>query len=140
MPSAQEGVQYSYEWQDVPAGASVPPGMAYTLPLEEGEARQARIPPSWQLQLWSKKADAFYRITVHRTWTIAQVEAALEAQGPSLPQSMQRNWGPVKLGSAATASCPRSTPLEQSLTVETSHLFNLKQAKAVVLLHEEDLK
>jgi hypothetical protein len=35
MPAGQR--QYSYEWQEVPAGASVPPGMAYTLPLEEGQ-------------------------------------------------------------------------------------------------------
>ena len=29
-------VEYSYEWQKVPAGASVPPGMA-KVPLEEGQ-------------------------------------------------------------------------------------------------------
>ncbi len=138
-PRAQEAVLYSYEWQDVPEGASVPPGMAYTLPLAEGEARQARIPPAWQLQLWSEQADAFYRVTVQRAWTIAQVEAALEAEGPSLPQSMQRKWGPVKLASAATAACPGLSPLAQGLTVETSQLFNLKQAGALVLLHEQDL-
>ena len=139
MPSAHDGLKYSYEWQEVPPGASVPPGMAYTLPLE-GEARRVRIPPLWQLQLWSEKADAFYRITVQRTWTIAQVEAALEVEGPSLPKSMQQKWGPVKLASTAAAGCLGPTLLPQGLTVETSQLFNLKQAGALVLLYEQDLK
>jgi hypothetical protein len=138
MPSAQDGLQYSYEWQEVPAGASVPPGMAYTLPLE-GQARRVRIPTSWQLQLWSEKADAFYRITVQRAWTIAQVEAALEAEGPSLPKSMQRKWGAVKLASTAAPGCPGPILLPQGLTVETSQLFNLKQTGTLVLLHEQDI-
>jgi hypothetical protein len=58
-------LEYGYEWQIVPSGSSVPPNMQYTLPLE-GQPRQARIAPEWQLQLWSEPAGAFYRLYVRR--------------------------------------------------------------------------
>jgi hypothetical protein len=132
---AEAAVEYSYEWQEVPAGASVPPGMAYTLPLE-GQPRRARIPPCWQLQLWSEKADAFYRIKVEREWTVSEVEAALLTEGPSLPRSLQRDWGPVTL--AVTGGAGRPRRLARELTVEGSRLFNLKQAGQLVLLYESD--
>ena len=77
VPVLSEPV-YSYEWQDVPAGASVPPGMAYTLPLG-GQTRRARIPPQWRLQLWSEALQEFYRLDVQRTSTIALVERELAA-------------------------------------------------------------
>ena len=60
------------------------------------------------------------------------------AEGPSLPQSMQRNWGAVQLASTATVGCLCPTPLDGGLTVETSRLFNLKQSGALVLLHKQD--
>ena len=94
----------------------------------EGRARQARIPPQWQLQLWSEPADAFYRISVRRTQTVAQVEAVLVAEGPSLPKSMQRDWGLVQLGVQGGGR------LDPGLTVESSRLFHLKQDGQLELL------
>ena len=63
------------------------------------------------------------------------MEAALVAEGPSLPQSMQRDWGAVGL---ATTHSGGSEPvsLEQELTAETSRLFQLNQDVALVLLHK----
>ncbi len=72
---------------------------------------------TWQC---SEKAEAFYRVEVARFQTIAAVEAALERAGPSLPLSMQRDWGAVRLGA-------RGVALPRELTVEKARLFQLKQ-------------
>ena len=42
----------SYQWQFIPEGVTgVPPGLQVDLPLD-GRQKRARIPPTWQLQVW----------------------------------------------------------------------------------------
>ena len=113
--------EFDYEWKELPPHMPVPPGLEYRLALDGGPT-YARIAFKWQLQLWSETADAFYRIEVWRRQTIGEVEAALEHTGPSLPQSMQRDWGAVRLG-------VRGAALPRELSVEQARLFQLYQEK-----------
>ena len=48
-----------YEWQELPEGVSVPPGLDIEMPLD-GKPRQARIPPRWQLKV-STAEHGFWR-------------------------------------------------------------------------------
>ena len=119
-------LEFDYEWKELPPHMVVPPGLEYQMSMNGGPKR-ARIASKWQLQLWSDVADAFYRVEVTRFQTIADVEAALERTGPSLPQSMQRDWGAVRLGD-------RGVALSRKLTVEEARLFQLKQEKRLELM------
>jgi hypothetical protein len=66
---------------------------------------------------------------------VSQVEAALLAEGPSLPRSNPRDWEPVTLAVMADgAEQPRR--LARRLTVEQSRLFHLKEAKQLALLYK----
>ena len=113
-------LEFDYEWKELPPDMAVPACLEYQLSLGSAPTL-ARIAPKWQLQLWSEKADAFYRVEVARFQTIAAVEAALERAGPSLPLSMQRDWGAVRLEA-------RGVALPRELTVEKARLVQLKQA------------
>jgi hypothetical protein len=119
-------LEFDYEWKELPPHMHVPPGLEYKMSLDGG-SKHARIAPTWQLQLWSEPADAFYRVEVTRSQTIAAVEAALERTGPSLPPSMQRDWGSVRLGT-------RGVALSRELTVEETRLFQLKQERHLELM------
>eukprot|EP01043_Picozoa_sp_COSAG02_P027950 COSAG02_NODE_1671_length_11389_cov_24.192826_4_plen_159_part_00 len=119
-------LEFDYEWKDLPPHMVLPAGMEYQMSMDGGPKR-ARIALKWQLQLWSAVADAFYRVEVTRFQTIADVEAALERTGPSLPQSMQRDWGAVRLAT-------RGVALSRRLTVEEARLFQLKQEKQLELM------
>ena len=119
-------LEFDYEWKDLPPDMVAPPGMEYQKSMDGGPNR-ARIPSKWQLQLWSAAADAFYRVEVTRFQTIADVEAALERTGPSLPRSMQRDWGAVRLAT-------RGFVLQRRLTVEQARLFQLKEEKQLELM------
>ena len=119
-------LEFDYEWKELPPHMAVPPGLEYKLSLDGGP-KQARIAHKWQLQLWSEPADAFYRVEVTRFQTIAAVEAVLERTGPSLPRSMQRDWGAVRIGA-------RGVALSRELTVEEARLFQLKQEQHLELM------
>jgi len=54
-----------YEWQELPEGVSVPPGLDIEMPLD-GKPRQARIPPRWQLKV-STAEHGFWRHEVTRS-------------------------------------------------------------------------
>ena len=124
----------SYEWKEIPPGMEVPPNLEYEMSLA-GAPNRARIAFTWQLQLWSATADAFYRVEVTRTQTVAEVQTALAQVGPSLPQSIKqsRDWGPVWLGAHGTA-------LPRELSVEQARLFELNQEKQLVFMTEEELE
>jgi hypothetical protein len=67
---------------------------------------------------------------------VSEVEAALFAEGPSLPSSLQCDWGPVTLAVMADGA-GRPRRLAQELTVEGSRLFHLKQAGQLVLQYKD---
>lgn len=125
---ASTNLEFDYEWKELPPNVAVPAGLEYKMPLDGGP-NLARVAPKWQLQLWSEPADAFYRVEVSRFQTIAAVEAALEHTGPSLPQSMQQDWGAVRLGA-------RGVALSRELTVEEARLFQLKQEQHLELISD----
>ena len=55
----------TYEWQHVPADGELPGGLDIELPLDDGP-RRARIPPSWQWQVWLGQAHGYLRTNVQR--------------------------------------------------------------------------
>jgi hypothetical protein len=67
---AAGGYVATYEWQALPDGAVVPPGLDIDLPLDGGP-RRARIPPRWQLKLWLNDEVGYWRIDVTRDTEVA---------------------------------------------------------------------
>ena len=64
----------SYEWCELPEDINVPAGLDIELPLD-GAARRARIPPSWQLRLWTDDEHGYWRQEVTRSTTGLELRA-----------------------------------------------------------------
>ena len=75
-------LEFDYEWKEILPGMAVPPSLEYQLSLGKAPTL-ARIAPKWQLQLWSEKADAFYRVEVARFQTIAAVKRLWSERAPA---------------------------------------------------------
>ena len=105
-----------YEWQELPEGVSVPPGLDIEMPLD-GKPRQARIPPRWQLKV-STAEHGFWRHEV------TKLSSALE-----LRQSAATHVG-LPLDAVLLRFAGAS--VEDSATVEELGLFGRERELLVV--------
>ena len=67
----------TYDWQPVESWQSVPPGMEVQLPLNgTGTTKVARIPPSWQLQVFIEPNVGFLRVDVTAATKLGEIRSA----------------------------------------------------------------
>ena len=73
-----------YDWQYLPAGADIPPGLEIRMPLDGGRPA-ARIPQRWQMQVWLEESGIYHRQDVTRATTAKTVreQIAREAGMPA---------------------------------------------------------
>jgi len=105
-----------YEWQELPEGVSIPPGLDIEMPLD-GKPRQARIPPRWQLRI-STAEHGFWRHEV------TKLTSALE-----LRQSAAMHVG-LPLNDVLLSFA--GALVEDSVTVEELGLFGRERELLIV--------
>lgn len=66
----------SYDWQYIHSSDDIPAGMEIIMPLDGSGLKQARIPPTWRLQLDVGPVAGFLRLDVRRGTTVLQVKQA----------------------------------------------------------------
>eukprot|EP00753_Platysulcus_tardus_P006814 PLAT14601.1.p1 GENE.PLAT14601.1~~PLAT14601.1.p1 ORF type:complete len:329 (+),score=110.58 PLAT14601.1:83-988(+) len=115
----------SYDWQPVLPGQSVPPGLEVQLPLDGSGAKRARIPATWQLQLWMGDKLGYLRLFVKRSDKLLRVRRAIAARA-QLPMSC------VTLIQSDDANAPARL-LRDDETVEEARLFHTARRVAVSL-------
>ena len=105
-----------YEWQELPEGVSVPPGLDIEMPLD-GKPRQARIPPRWQLKV-STDEHGFWRHEVTKLTSALELrQSAAMHVGLPLDAVLLRFAGVL---------------VEDSATVEELGLFGRERELLVV--------
>mmetsp|Transcript_4262 Transcript_4262/g.10115 ORF Transcript_4262/g.10115 Transcript_4262/m.10115 type:complete len:239 (+) Transcript_4262:52-768(+) len=67
----------TYEWQSLSESQSVPAGLEIRLPLDGVSQKEARIPPTWRLQLWLGKELGFFRPEVKRKMQLRELRTAI---------------------------------------------------------------
>ena len=106
-----------YEWQPVPAGIELPAGLELELPLDGGTQR-ARIPPTWQLQVWIGDAKCYLRLDVtRRTKALALREAAASLTYQPL-DAVQLRFGGAEVDDAQDVEGLELFGRESDLTVK----------------------
>ena len=68
-----------YEWKRVESGAELPQGLEVELPLDGASHQRARIPPTWQLQVYVESGAGYVRCAVTRSTTVAELRATAAA-------------------------------------------------------------
>ena len=111
----------SYAWQYVPEGVQVPAGLEMTMPLD-GSRSKARIPPSWQLQVWLPAAKRYHRQQVGRFTFVEEVrEAVARSAGTEVPQVTLR-LGDEEMADDATLEELRLFGRDGELVVEIAEV------------------
>ena len=115
----------SYEWQDVPEGTVLPPGLKFDMPLDGGKKR-ACIPESWQLRVHieDERHGGFWRRdNVGRATTVGELraDAAKHLEASSFDRIDMR-------------FADDAAPLDDAATAEQLGLFSRMQELRVLRL------
>lgn len=117
----------SYEWQSLPDGCAVPPGLQIDLPLDGRSRPCARIPPCWRLRVWVSPAIGFWAHQCHRTTTLCELYVAAAAQlAPGADQMLRLSIGGEAIDAAGEAG--RRT-VEQARVFERQAQVHLQVVK-----------
>jgi len=92
----------TYEWQRVESGSELPPGLDVQLPLDGGYQR-ARIPTTWQLQVFIDDKHGFLRHDVTRLTTVADVREAAARHAGVPSEQIVLSLGDEDVNEHATA-------------------------------------
>ena len=82
--SASRLFRPTYDWQFVHSWQTVPTGMQIKLAVDGSGDRLAKIPDPWRLQVYLGNGEGFFRGSIRRSWTPAQIRAAI-SKDKSIP-------------------------------------------------------
>ena len=131
----------SYDWQAVPAGVRVPPGL--DVKMELGGGNRARIPSTWQLKLWlPAPLERFFRLNVQRYTTIADIQSKLNEETRSRdPERLYELVCQTSAGTTLTRAPHQTTHTATTSSlglqpilaydVEEAELFDLQLARGL---------